>query len=341
MKNIILVLLFLLSCLHAQAQENAFFTADEATEWVPYLIGYNIEVLGEQNEKGIAASDTDKVEFLFASDTREKVESLKKALRDTAGCRLYKEFSVEGLWLLTGVTDQISMEFASFADWTLDFCKAGLRHDCKMLSWNVLDSDKAKKVDDFWKWFESNQNEFFKLDFEDENAVESAFEKLSQEMKSFNESIVFEFSPVLDNGKREFVLSADGLKTVFPDLLDLFKRSPELEKWEIIPFRQAFQSDPGLEFADGFKLSWDKVMFQYKPTPEGLSIDFYIEDYHRGNKNFGIGLVVLLDSYLGEYDAVMQIRFVNTHALDRFNSSHLKEFKELKQVVEEFKTSKK
>jgi len=340
MNKLITILITSTFSFQTMAQDGRFFTSEEAIDWAPQLIGYNMEVIGEQNDKGIRATDRENIEFLFMTDTKEKAQALKTALKEKEGYQLYKEYSLEGFWLVTGVTDKLPMEFDSFSKWTFEFCKIGFDYDTKFLNWNILDKENAEKIDKFWNWFKSNQDEYFNLNHEKMAEIEEAFQKLDNELKPLNESFAYEFSPILKNGKREFILSADGKREDFPDLLYLFKRSPELEKWEIIPFKQGFNGDPKLEFNNGYKLSWDKVMFQSKETNEGLSIDFYIEDYDEGNEDFGMGLVILLDSYLGEYDAVMQIRYADMHKLNRKKAKHLKEFKDLKQVVDEYKTKK-
>lgn len=340
MNKLILTLTIITIPIQIMAQEDRFFTSEQAIDWVPQLIGYNMEVIGEKNDKGIKATDKENIEFLFMTNTEEKAQKLKSALEEKDGYQLYKIYSLEGFWVITGVTDKLSMQFDTFSKWTYEFCKTGFDYDTKFLNWNILDNRKAEKIDEFWSWFKNNHEEFYNLDHLKMNELEKSFQKLDNHLKPLNESLTYEISPVLENGKREFVLSADGVRDAFSDLLYLFKRSPNLDNWEFIPFKQGFDGDPQLEFNNGYKLSWDKVMFESRETNEGLSIDFYIEDYNEKDKNFGIGLVILLDSYLGEYDAVMQIRYVNVHKLNRREAKNFKEFKELKIVVEEYKKKK-
>ena len=340
MKIFILLFILLHSTIIMKAQEERFFTQEQAIEWVPQLIAYNMQVIGEQNDQGIKATDKAQIEFLFMTDTKEKALKLKSALQQESIYQLYKLYTLEGFWLITGVTDEMSMKFDTFSKWTVDFVKAGFDHDAKLLNWNFPDEEQAQKIDEFWNWFKANQEEFYQIDFEKIEELEISFDKLDKKLKPLNEHFTFEFSPILDNGKREFVLSADGYRDAFPDLLSLFKRSPELEKWDILPFKQGFDEDPQIQFHNGFTFSWDKVFFQSKQTSEGLSIDFYIEDYDEGDPNFQTGLLILLDSYLGEYDAVMQIRYVDIHKLNPKKKRDLKAFEELKQVVEDYKESK-
>lgn len=63
--------------------------------------------------------------------------------------------------------------------------------------------------------------------FHFETDQEKTFDKLSAELKKANPDLTFEFGPV-ENGKREFVISAAGIKTAFPYVESLFNSAPKL-----------------------------------------------------------------------------------------------------------------
>lgn len=333
-------LFFCLFSIQAMAQKERYFTEKQAIEWMPQLIGVNLEIIGEDNEKGIKKTDELEIEYLFITDKEEKAQALGKRIQATYGYEMYKPYCIENVWVVSGITNPLIMEFDKFSKWTVDFCKLGFEEDAKLIHWNQIDSDKIKKIDEFWNWFKKNQDDYFNLDPSNMDELNRLFDILQQQLSVIHEKLVFEFSAALNNGKREFILSADGIRNAFPDLLYLYKRSPNFDNFIIIPFKQGFVGDPQIEFNNGFTLSWDKIMFKSEKTPEGLSIDFYIKDYDESDGNFGVGLAILLDSYLGEYDAVMQIRHVTLHKLNPKDKKKLLEFKELKQIVENHKRIK-
>ena len=336
-----LIILFTILTLQIMAQKDRFFASEQAIEWVPQLVANNIQIIGQKNDKGIKSTDKYLIEFLFMTDKEEKAKSLEKAIKEKYKYRVYKLYSLEGFWVITGVTDSLSMQFDSFTKWTYEFCKFGFDEDTKLLNWNILNSQKAEQIDKFWKWFEENQNRYYEnIEPDKRKEMEKLFDDLQKQLKPINSNLVFEFSPILGNKKREFVLSSDGRKEAFPDLISLYKRSPYSNKWEFILFKQGFDTDPKLKLTNDFTLSWDKVKFSYKELKEGLSMDFYIEGYNEKDESFGTGLIILLDSLLGEYDAVMQITYVDVHKLEKKTDKKLKEFKELKRVVEEYKSKK-
>jgi len=70
---------------------------------------------------------------------------------------------------------------------------------------------------DFWKWFEANHAELF--DFErDQDRI---FDRLAAEMHKVDHDLTFEFGPK-ENGKREFIISADGIVRAFPKVETLY-----------------------------------------------------------------------------------------------------------------------
>jgi hypothetical protein len=58
----------------------------------------------------------------------------------------------------------------------------------------------------FWKWFVEHSEELFNFEADQERI----FDELSTQLKNIHESLTFEFSSV-QNNKREFVISADGI----------------------------------------------------------------------------------------------------------------------------------
>ena len=61
---------------------------------------------------------------------------------------------------------------------------------------------------EFWRWYEANEDELFHLD---QNSNE-LFDRLTEAMHRVDQNLTFEFSPVLKNGSREFIISAAGNK---------------------------------------------------------------------------------------------------------------------------------
>jgi len=85
--------------------------------------------------------------------------------------------------------------------------------------------DRKTPEEKFWIWFEKHQDMLFNF----ENDQENIFNQQSMRMNEVDPELTFEFGP-MQNGKREFVISADGIKTSFHKVESLYKAAPRLSR---------------------------------------------------------------------------------------------------------------
>src|SRR5215470_9533932 len=90
----------------------------------------------------------------------------------------------------------------------------------------------ASAESDFWRWFQHNEADLF--DFERDQ--EAIFDRLAAEMHKVHPSLTFEFGPK-ENGRREFVISADGIRDAFPKVESLYAAAPTMARWKFVKFR--------------------------------------------------------------------------------------------------------
>jgi len=84
----------------------------------------------------------------------------------------------------------------------------------------------------FWKWFNENEGELF--DFEVDK--ERIFDRLASQLRKVDPNLTFEFGPK-QAGKREFIVSAGGVKRAFAAVTSLIAKAPNLNRWRITGFR--------------------------------------------------------------------------------------------------------
>ncbi|HEY3297671.1 MAG TPA: hypothetical protein VGK34_03360 [Armatimonadota bacterium] len=100
---------------------------------------------------------------------------------------------------------------------------------------NRLFSRKPKDTNQaFWQWFIAHSAELLDVT----TCQEDICGELYAQMKIVHKGLVYAFGPETD-GKREFIVSADGIKTVFPAVLTLVNSAPDIPRWRIIAFRPA------------------------------------------------------------------------------------------------------
>ncbi len=194
---------------------------------------------------------------------------------------------------------------------------------------------KATPEQDFWSWFSKNDGVLFNF----EKDQEKTFDRLTAEMKKINPSLTFEFSPVKD-GKREFVISADGIKDAFPAVEQLYAAAPKLDHWTWIRFRPR-RSPMDIEYA-GVKVKADDVFCTVEPDGGKAGLTLYIRGYQSGNKKTYQGIAFLmLDQALGEYDVETKVGFIQSKDYSEKSTLEKKPLKDVTKIFDDFLTYQK
>ena len=189
--------------------------------------------------------------------------------------------------------------------------------------------------ENFWAWFEKNETRIFAL----ESNREQIFDEVGTNMHKINSSLTFEFSPVLPNGKREFVISADGDKSAFPAVESLHKQAPILERWTWVKFRPRISIKGFKIEMHGKTISTDDVNYLlFKADDKNkVGIMMFFDGYNEENKNiFGQIGFILLDSTLGEYAVETQVDFVEFQSRESEHFSKSMPLDELQAHFDEY-----
>jgi hypothetical protein len=165
---------------------------------------------------------------------------------------------------------------------------------------------EAAPEDTFWQWFERNESRLFSF----EANQEAIFDELGSEMGHVNSDLTFEFGPVLPNGKREFVISAGGIKSAFPAVEALYKKAPNLKRWVWVKYRPRRTPINDIEFG-GKKILAKDVHYLLAKDGEKAGIVLFFDGYNENEKaTFGQIGYLYLDEALGEYAVEMQVGFI-------------------------------
>ena len=149
---------------------------------------------------------------------------------------------------------------------------------------------------DFWSWFATNESRLFTF----ESDQQRVFDDLSRELKRVNGDLTFEFGPVED-GKREFVISAGGIRSAFPAVEALYGAAPPLKRWIWVKYRPRRLPINDLEHG-GKRIRADDVRYLLAKDGDKVGIVLFFEGYSEQHKNtFGQIGYLFLDEALGEY----------------------------------------
>lgn len=157
----------------------------------------------------------------------------------------------------------------------------------------------------FWKWFGENE----RILFEFETDQERVFGLLAGELDKVHSDLTFEFGPKKEEGWREFVISAGGIKAAFPAVESLFSQAPKLDRWKFTKFRP--RRAPMTIEIDGRSIVPEDVHFQMFRDGEKIGIMMFFDGYTESELNFfgNVGYL-LLDEALGEYTVEMRVGFI-------------------------------
>jgi len=166
----------------------------------------------------------------------------------------------------------------------------------------------------FWNWFTNHEDSLFHF----ENDQERVFGELTVELRKVNPDLVFEFSSI-ENGRRDFTISAGGIKSAFPAVEALYAVAPKLPRWKFFKFRQ--RHEPANLSYNGVTVSVDKVKFDLKRTGEKADITIFLPEYSKAQEETYMGIAfLLLDQSLGEYDVETRIGFVDVKNISEVSS---------------------
>jgi hypothetical protein len=166
----------------------------------------------------------------------------------------------------------------------------------------------------FWRWFQKNEGRVYAF----EKDRERIFDDLADALKRVHRDLTFEFGPVLSNGRREFVISAGGLKSAFPAVEALHAAAPKMEKWIVVKFRSRRVPINDLEFSGKTIRAKDVHYLLFRDeSPGKVGVMIFIDGYREAEKSvFGQMGYLFLDEALGEYDVEMKLGAIVFQARD-------------------------
>lgn len=156
---------------------------------------------------------------------------------------------------------------------------------------------RKNKFEAFWEWFGKNEQVYYELA---EVKQEKAMNELYKRLQKVNKHLAYEFSYELLEGKREFVISADGMVEAFDDVLDLVDAAPELEGFVVIPFRQPNEEEFAVTYG-AVEVSQDDLYYTAEDNGD-FDLTIYAKGLSADNEDEYIpAIFILLDSLIGEF----------------------------------------
>ncbi|MBC5836172.1 hypothetical protein G6N05_14945 [Flavobacterium sp. F372] len=192
--------------------------------------------------------------------------------------------------------------------------------------------NKETKEEKFWKWFEKNQETYYS-EIDNLEIREEIFNELTKNLKKVNEDLVFEFSPIHENKVREFTISAEGMKELFPIVEKLIEKAPKLKNWKFNAFRQRIPGDEfEIQYGD-LKISYSDIYYRSENDNGKLGIELNIKNFDDEAQTQN-AIYILLDGLIGEYDVTTKIGWIEWVKLNENEMENLKPIIELRNEID-------
>ncbi len=191
-------------------------------------------------------------------------------------------------------------------------------------------------TDVFWHWF-AEQEAYIHQELEQH--PDAIAEAIATKLKTIHPDLVFDIPFELENGKRQLILSADGDASLFDLVFSLVDAAPDLPNWNIVALRpRTNQADQAIDLA-GLYLEYEDIFFRITNDDLPLELEIYIRGYDNEDNRYVHGFFLLLDTLLGEYDAVTYTETVAIHPYDD-EIEDLSRFITLRDIFDERKQKK-
>lgn len=157
------------------------------------------------------------------------------------------------------------------------------------------------KYHQFWEWFSSIEDDIHR--HLEERPDDYAADLLIH-IKQVHPDLVFDIPYELEHGKHELIISADGDPSLFPIVKELVEHAPSYDNWIIHNLRpRTDQMDQAIEL-DGLYLEYEDIFYVLEQDTFPTNITVYIRGYDNEDNRYIHGYFLLLDTLLGEYQAV-------------------------------------
>ncbi|MGE4574981.1 MULTISPECIES: hypothetical protein [Parachlamydia] len=181
-------------------------------------------------------------------------------------------------------------------------------------------------IKNFWEWFSNNAEDYFYF----EKNQDVLFSNLHASLSKVHPDLVFEFSQVLEDGTKELVISADGIKSLFPIVVNLVSQAPFFKKWTIIAFRQPRNFTQIIY--QNVKINLSDAFFKYEKMDGKIHLELYLRNFS-DSEEWQTATFILLDHLLGEFYTEMTLGHIEIKRLDEKNMDELLPIKDLVEIV--------
>ena len=167
---------------------------------------------------------------------------------------------------------------------------------------------------EFWKWFEQNEQKFYKVLKDQGNINKEFFDQLSPKLDELKDGFWF-LTGMYDEDTAELVFTPDGVIKNIVFVEELVESAPKMSNWKITALKQPSDINEFQIEIEGYKFDESKMNFYstyHTSMPDEIDITITHQDCTEENQNImANGVFLVLDNFLGELKSVTTIDNLN------------------------------
>ena len=173
-----------------------------------------------------------------------------------------------------------------------------------------LTQQNKSSYQEFWTWFSSNEEDFFKAVKDYEKIEENFLDLILPKLKELNENF-FILVGMSEDSTAELIITVDGNIKDIVYAEELLEAAPILENWKFTALKpESDIKDVNIKMGE-YSFSKENIYFysnEDEDYPDEIDLIFVHEDLNDQNENEVInGTYLFIDNYLGELNFVTQI----------------------------------
>jgi hypothetical protein len=161
---------------------------------------------------------------------------------------------------------------------------------------------------EFWRWFAANEA----MVWEYRRHVRKAFSAVLVRLWRVNSALAFDIGPLCMDGRRELVITANGIAENFGTVHRLVAAAPLLPRWKVVAFRPRRDlRECEVRLTRGDRVPLDEVRFTAETMGSKVRIQLFVPGCGRtpGDEFQAISRFIV-DLAVGEFDAEMHVAAV-------------------------------
>lgn len=175
---------------------------------------------------------------------------------------------------------------------------------------SIRSGEDQSRESAFWVWFRENLP--LLEGFNDQRDL--VVERMREQLDLVHHGLTFELGQSSD-GTFEFIVSADGVRERFPQVIRLVKAAPGIEGWRVLAFRPRSGTEQELNFA-GVRMTSERLWYRLEEEDGAPGLVLFIDGLDEEEEDVVMGAVfIMLDMALGEYDVETKLGFIEPHPL--------------------------